>query len=76
MPRFDTVSFSGGPLDGVCWPCVLNPESLVLRTADGVLHCYEVDRASEYEDGTHDYRMMPTLDLEAFWEEFLAKGKP
>ena len=74
---FNAVSFVGGPLDGVCWPCIVNPDAMAFKTADGRIHCYECDRVTECEDGTADYRMVPALDAESFWEEFLGvKGKP
>lgn len=48
--KFDVVRFVGGPLDGVTWPCVLNPAVVAVRCEDGRLHrvsCLpkEVERA-------------------------------
>lgn len=71
--RFDSVTFVGGPLDGVCWPCVVRPDLLAIRTIEGRIHLYECDQMSAEEDGATDYRMVPTMNREEWYEEFLTK---
>lgn len=71
MSRFDVVSFVGGPLDGVCWPCILNPEFIGVRTTDGKMLRYEVDVESENADGTKEYRACLTTDPDGWLDEFL-----
>ena len=69
--KFDVVRFVGGPLDGVTWPCVLNPAVVAVRCEDGRLHLYECDCAEEYEDGTAEYRMSPPLVRQDAWDELV-----
>ena len=70
MRRFNAVSFVGGPLDGVCWPCVVNPDKVAVLTADGREHLYECDQEEVGEDGTTDYRMVPTPLPADYWQEW------
>lgn len=72
MARFNAVVFVGGPLDGVCWPCVLDPDAIAIKTAGGRLHLYECDLETEYTDGTKEYRMTPAIDAESAAEDFLS----
>lgn len=67
--RFDTVTFFDGPLAGVCWPCILDPQQIVVRTTAGC-HCYECAQVEDYEDGRKNYRMALTRNPKAFWGEF------
>lgn len=76
MEKFNSVVFVGGPLDGVCWPTVVNPDQVAVKTADGRLHLYECDVETEYGDGTRQYRMVPTPDAESFAEEFGPLWRP
>lgn len=68
--KWNVAAFVGGPLDGCCWPCVLDPDQIVVKAKDGRLHCYETDLETEYEDGSKEYRMAYVLDLGSFVEEF------
>lgn len=68
------MTFCGGPLDGVCWPCIVNPNVLALRTVDGRLHLYECDLEEQRPDGSVDYRMVPAQVPEDAWEELIKGG--
>lgn len=72
MARFNAVVFVGGPLDGVCWPCVVNPDAIAVKTVDGRLHLYECDQETEYADGAKEYRMCPAVDVVSAAEDFLS----
>lgn len=77
MIRFDAVSFHGGPLDGVCWPCVVNPDKVVFTThpdAQGRTraYLYECDQETDRGNGCTDYRMVLTPIDEEMIEEVAA----
>ena len=72
MTCWNTVTFVGGPLDGVCWPCVLSPAVLAVRCDDGRLHLYECDREAVRDDGTSDFRMVPARVWEDAWGELVS----
>lgn len=73
---WNVVTFVGGPLDGVCWPCVLRPDVLAVRCDDGRVRLYECDRVDTRDDGTHSYRMAPAAVPEDAWEELLGGVEP
>lgn len=74
--RFNVAKFVGGPLDGVCWPTVVNPDKVAVTChprEDGrvSVHLYECDQEDAYEDGTFQYRLVPALLPEVHVEELL-----
>jgi len=57
---FNAVAFVGGPLDGVCWPCLFDPDAMAVLSTEGRLHVYECDQETTDHDGFADYRMVPS----------------
>lgn len=69
--KANIVTFWDGPMQGVCYPVIFNPDKIAFLDSHNREWLYECDQEERLPDGSTQYRMVLTrADKPDYWQEW------